>query len=58
MLVTPKTQVLASKTMYYIEDGNDQMANVVILILVGITALGNFLISKFRGGSIQKGLGV
>jgi iron(III) transport system permease protein len=57
MLVTPQTQVLASKTMFYIEDGNDQMANVVILILVAITAIGNLLIGRFRGGSLQKGLG-
>ncbi len=58
MLVTPKTQVLASKTMFYIEDGNDQMANVVILILLAITYVGNFIITRFRGGSLQKGLGL
>ena len=58
MLVTPDTQVLASKTMFYIEDGNDQMANVVILMLVLITAVGNLIIGKFRGGSLQKGLGL
>ena len=58
MLVTPDTQVLASKTMFYIEDGNDQMANGVILMLVLITAVGNLIIGKFRGGSLQKGLGL
>lgn len=57
MLVTPETQVLASKTMFYIEDGNDQMANVVILLLLGITFLGNYIIGRFRGGSLAKGLG-
>lgn len=58
MLVTPETQVLASKTMFYIEDGNDQMANVVILILLFITGVGNYIIGKFRGGTLQKGLGL
>lgn len=58
LLVTPSTQVLASQTMLYIENGDGQMANVVILILLSITGVGNLIISRFRGGSLQKGLGV
>jgi iron(III) transport system permease protein len=58
LLVTPETQVLASQTMQYIENGDGQMANIVILILITIVALGNFIISRFRGGSLKKGLGM
>jgi len=58
LLVTPQTQVLASQTMFYIENGDDQMANAVILILIALVAAGNLIIGRFRGGSLQKGLGV
>ncbi|UCC89280.1 MAG: iron ABC transporter permease [Anaerolineales bacterium] len=58
LLVTPETQVLASQTMFYIENGDGQMANVVILILITLVAIGNFIISRFRGGSLKKGLGM
>ncbi len=58
LLVTPETQVLASQTMFYIENGDGQMANIVILILIFITLVGNTLIGRFRGGSLKKGLGM
>ena len=59
LLVTPATQLLASQTMFYTENGDAQMANVVILILITITVIGNFIIGKFnRGGSLRKGLGM
>jgi iron(III) transport system permease protein len=59
LLVTPATQLLASQTMFYTENGNDQMANAVILILIAIVAFGNFVIGRFsRGGSLKKGLGM
>ena len=59
LLVTPTTQLLASQTMFYTENGDAQMANVVILILISITLTGNFIIGKFsRGGSLKKGLGM
>jgi len=59
LLVTPKTQVLASQTMFYTENGDGQMANAVILILIAIVVAGNFIIGKFsRGGSLKKGLGM
>ncbi len=58
LLVTPATQLLASQTMFYTENGNDQMANAVILILITIVALGNLIIGRFRGGSLKKGLGM
>jgi iron(III) transport system permease protein len=59
LLVTPATQLLASQTMFYIENGDEQMANIVILILVSITMVGNFVIGRFsRGGGLKKGLGM
>jgi iron(III) transport system permease protein len=58
LLVTPTTAVLASMTMRYIENGNDQQANAVILILIALVLIGNFIISRFRGGSLKKGLGM
>lgn len=58
LLVTPTTQVLASQTMRYTENGDDQLANAVILILIAIVAVGNFAIGRFRGGSLKKGLGM
>jgi iron(III) transport system permease protein len=58
LLVTPSTQVLASQTMRYIENGDTQMANAVILILIALVVVGNFVIGRFRGGSLKKGLGM
>jgi iron(III) transport system permease protein len=59
LLVTPATQLLASQTMQYTENGDGQMANCVILILIAIVVLGNFIIGRFsRSGSLQKGLGM
>jgi iron(III) transport system permease protein len=57
LLVTRDTQVLASLTMRYVEAGRDQMANIVVLILVLITITGNAIIGRFSGGSLKKGLG-
>jgi iron(III) transport system permease protein len=57
LLVTPATQLLASQTMRYVETGNSEMANIVILILVVITITGNAIIGRFSGGSLKKGLG-
>lgn len=58
LLVTPTTAVLASMTMRYIENGNDQQANAVIILLIVLVMTGNFIISRFRGGSLKKGLGM
>jgi iron(III) transport system permease protein len=58
LLVTPKTQLLASQTMQYTENGDQQMANAVILILIFIVVVGNFIIGRFKGSSLQKGLGM
>jgi iron(III) transport system permease protein len=59
LLVTPATQLLASQTMFYTENGDQQMANIVILILIAIVAVGNFIIGRFAGGgSLKKGLGM
>jgi len=57
LLVTRDTQVLASQTMWYVENNLDQMANIVILILVAITVSGNVIIGRFGKGSLRKGLG-
>ncbi len=58
LLVTPTTAVLASMTMRYIENGNDQQADAVIILLIALVLIGNLIISRFRGGSLKKGLGV
>jgi iron(III) transport system permease protein len=58
LLVTPSTMVLATQTMRYKENGDDQMANAVIIILIVLVTIGNFAIGKFRGGSLKKGLGM
>ena len=58
LLVTPSTQVLASMTMRYSENGSEQQANAVILVLIALVLIGNFIISRFRGGSLKKGLGM
>jgi iron(III) transport system permease protein len=58
LLVTPATQLLASQTMFYTENGDGQMANIVILILIALVAMGNFIIGRVtKGGSLKKGLG-
>jgi iron(III) transport system permease protein len=56
LLVTPSTAVLSSMTMRYIENGNEQQANAVIIILIVLVLIGNAIISRFRGGSLKKGL--
>jgi iron(III) transport system permease protein len=56
VLVTPATAVLSSMTMRYIENGNEQQANAVIILLIAMVLIGNAIISRFRGGSLQKGL--
>lgn len=58
LLVTPTTAVLASMTMRYIENGNEQQANAVIIVLIVLVLIGNFIISRFKGGSLKKGLGM
>lgn len=58
LLTTPATQLLASLTMAYKENGDDQMANAVIIILIVLVVIGEWLISRFRGGSLKKGLGM
>jgi iron(III) transport system permease protein len=58
LLVTPTTAVLASMTMRYIENGSEQQANAVIIILISMVLTGNFIISRFKGGSLKKGLGM
>lgn len=58
LLVTPSTQVLASMTIRYLENDDTQMANAVIIILVALVLIGNFIITRFRGGSLKQGLGM
>jgi iron(III) transport system permease protein len=58
LLTTPSTEVLASLTMHYKENGDDQMANAIIIILITLVVIGNFAIGRFRGGSLKKGLGM
>jgi len=57
LLTTPATQLLASLTTAYKENGDDQLADAVIIILVVLVVVGEFLIGRFRGGSLRKGLG-
>ncbi len=58
LLVTPSTQVLASMTIRYLENDDTQMANAVIIILIALVLIGNFIITRFRGGSLKQGLGM
>ncbi len=57
LLVTPATQVLASITMRYTENGNTQAADATIILLIVSILIGNWVIGRLRGGSLQKGLG-
>jgi len=58
LLVTPATQVLASMTMRYTENGSEQKADAVIILLIALILAGNWLINRFRTGSLEKGLGI
>jgi len=58
LLVTPATQVLASMTMRYTENGTEQKADAVIILLIALVFFGNWIISRFRAGSLEKGLGI
>jgi iron(III) transport system permease protein len=57
LLVTPATALLSSLTMRYSENGNEQQANAVIILLIVLVLFGNFIISRVSGGSLKKGLG-
>lgn len=57
LLVTPTTALLSSMTMRYKENGSEQQADAVIIVLIVLVLIGNFIISRFRGGSLKKGLG-
>ncbi len=57
LLVTPATAVLSSLTMRYSENGNEQQANAVIILLITLVLIGQLIISRFSGGSLKKGLG-
>jgi iron(III) transport system permease protein len=57
LLVTPATAVLSSLTMRYSENGNEQQANAVIILLIMLVLIGQIIISRFSGGSLKKGLG-
>jgi iron(III) transport system permease protein len=57
LLVTPATAVLSSLTMRYNENGNEQQANAVIILLIALVLIGQLIISRFGGGSLKKGLG-
>jgi iron(III) transport system permease protein len=58
LLVTPATQVLASMTMRYTENGSEQKADAVIILLIALILGGNWIINRFRAGSLEKGLGI
>jgi iron(III) transport system permease protein len=58
LLVTPATQVLSSMTMRYTENGSEQKADAVIILLILLILGGNWLISRFRRGGLEKGLGI
>jgi len=58
LLVTPSTQVLSSMTIRYNENGDTQIANAVIIILIGLVLIGNWIIGRFRGGGLKQGLGM
>jgi len=45
-------------TMRYTENGSEQQADAVIILLIALIMLGNLIISSFRKGSLQKGLGL
>ena len=58
LLVTPATQVLSSLTMRYTENGSEQQADAVIILLISLIMIGNLLVGRFRKGTLQKGLGM
>lgn len=58
LLVTPATQVLSSLTMRYTENGSEQQADAVVILLIALIMIGNLLVGRFKKGSLQKGLGI
>lgn len=57
LLTTPSTQLLTSLTTAFKENGDDQLADAVIILLIVLVVIGELLIGRFRGGSLKKGLG-
>jgi hypothetical protein len=45
-------------TIRYNENGDTQIANAVIIILIGLVLIGNWIIGRFRGGALKQGLGM
>ena len=56
LLVTPATRVLPSVLFRYNEQGFVQFANGIVVILVVITLIGQWLVSRVKGAELSKGL--
>ena len=57
LLVTPSTRTLPTLTFRYAEQGYNQAADAISMILVVLVLLAEFLVRRLRGGSLGKGLG-
>lgn len=57
LLVTPATRTLTVFTFRYTQQGWYQYSDAITIVIVSIVLTAEFLVRRFSGGSISKGLG-
>jgi iron(III) transport system permease protein len=57
MLATPGTEVLTTQVLRYVDYGYSQLANAVVLAIVGIVFAFTFLLEKVTGSNLASGVG-
>jgi iron(III) transport system permease protein len=57
MLATPGTEVLTTQVLRFVDYGYSQLANAVVLAIVGIVFAFTFLLEKVTGSNLASGVG-
>ena len=57
LLVTPETKILPTMTFRYTEGGYHQFGDAIAIILVTLSLLGIYIIRKYQGTDLAKGIG-
>lgn len=57
MLATPGTELLTTQVLRYLDYNYNQMANAVNLLLIFVVVILTYLVQRFTGSSLARGLG-
>jgi iron(III) transport system permease protein len=56
MLATPGTEVLTTQVLRFVDYGYSQLANAVVLAIVGLVFAFTFLLEKVTGSNLASGV--